>query len=62
MSKKNIYFYELVICDSQSGGTIPVVNFRAIISTIIAKESINGSIVLTYEQTEIVRNQPKEPH
>lgn len=54
MSKKNIYFYELVICDSQSGGTIPVVNYRAIISTIIAKESINGSIVLTYEQTEPV--------
>lgn len=54
MSKKNVYFYELVIEDSQSGTAIPVDDYRTILSDIISKESINGSIELTYEQTEPV--------
>lgn len=54
MSKKNVYFYELVIEESQSGKTISVENYRTILSDIISKESINGSIELTYEKTEPV--------
>lgn len=54
MSKKNVYFYELVVEESQSGKAIPVENYRTILTDIISKKSINGSIELTYEQTEPV--------
>ena len=54
MSKKNVYFYELVVEESQSGKAIPVENYRTILTDIILKKSINGSIELTYEQTEPV--------
>lgn len=54
MSKKNVYFYELIINHNQSGKSIPVDDYRTILSDIISKESINGSIELTYEQTEPV--------
>lgn len=54
MSKKNVYFYELVIEDAKTGAVIPVSQYRDILSVIISSNCINNSIELTYEQTEPV--------
>lgn len=54
MSKKNVYFYELVLEDAKTGSMIPVNQYRDILSDIISSNCINNSIELTYEQTEPV--------
>lgn len=54
MSKKNVYFYELVIKESQTEKEIRVNQFKPLIKDIIKQNSINNSIELTYEQTEPV--------
>ncbi len=54
MSRKNVYFYELVIEDAQTGATIPVDQYRDILVGIFSSNCINNSVELTYEQTEPV--------
>lgn len=54
MSKKNVYFYELIIEDAQTGATIPVDQYRDILTDIFSKKCLNNSVELTYEQTEPV--------
>lgn len=54
MSKKNVYFFELVIQDAHTGMAIPIEQYRGIITKIIEDKSMNNSIELTYEQTEPV--------
>ena len=54
MSKKNVYFFELVIQDAHTGMAIPIEQYRDIITKIIEDKSMNNSIELTYEQTEPV--------
>ena len=54
MSKKNVYFYELVIENRETGKAIPVNQYKGIISNIFKNGCVNNSIELTYEQTEPV--------
>ena len=54
MSKKNVYFYELVIKESQTGKEVQVEQFKPLLEDIIKQNSINSSVKLTYEQTEPV--------
>lgn len=54
MSKKNVYFYELIIKECQTGKKIRVDQFKALLDDTIKQNSINNSIELTYEQIEPV--------
>lgn len=54
MSKKNVYFYELIIEDAQTGIALPVEQYKGILTDILNANSINNSVELTYEQTEPV--------
>lgn len=52
MSKKNVYFYKIEIVNSQSGVAVPVEQYKDILTEIFARECVNNSVNLTYEQTE----------
>ena len=54
MAKKNVYFYELVIKESQTGKEVRAEQFKTLLEDIIKRNSVNNSIALTYEQTEPV--------
>ena len=54
MSKKNVYFYELIIEDAKTGAAVPVDQYKGILTDIFKSKSINNSVELTYEQTEPV--------
>ena len=52
MSTKNIYLFKVVIRDTQTNTEVPVRSFKVLFQDVFDRESRNGAIKLTYEDTD----------